>query len=70
MLIYLLGVILGSFGEFRLQNSLIRHIYPVTPVSPSEEGKPESAEEARKFLLRTVAERDRYWYNYHEFLFA
>ena len=58
---------LGNFETFRLQNSLIRHFYWV---SPQKNLEPKSEFDAKKSFLSTMTKRDKYWYNYHEFLFA
>ena len=58
---------MGGCGDFRLQNSLIRHIY-ATKVNASE--KPGTELEAKHKVLQKVASQDKYWYNYHEYFEA
>jgi len=68
ILIYLLGLVVNPFRNFRLKNTLIRHLYPTSSMGTREDGQdPHNAHQAKVALVRTVAERGKYWYDFHEF---
>ena len=61
----------GSYEDFRLQNTLIRHIYRTSPQGTDPDGQdPTTERRAKQAMLRTVGGHSKYWFNYHEFLVA
>lgn len=66
-----LNLTFGSYESFKLDNSLIGSIYPTSPQDFSEgDGSDVASSErkAKEAMLRTVAERGKYFYNYSEYL--
>ena len=62
---------LGSYEAFRLENTIIRYFYWTSPTKNNLElYEPEDSLEAKKAVLKSVATRGKYWYNFHEFLLA
>lgn len=61
---------LSSFENFRLQNTMIRYFYQTQPLSEDLYEEPATEHDAQQALVRVVAKRGRYWYNYHEFQLA
>jgi len=54
-----------------MENTLIRHVYPTSSQGYDDDGEePKTEQRARKTLLRTHSDRSKYWYNYHELVFA
>ena len=70
-----LSYLLGDYEQFKYQNSLIGKIYPTSPKVKDEEDDDEGNKisderQARDAMLRIVAERGKYFYNYSEYLCA
>ena len=70
-----LGYLLGDYEQFKYENSLIGKIYPTSPKVQDDEGdddgnKLSDESEAKDTMLRIVAERGKYFYNYSEYWFA
>ena len=66
-----LFLVFGGYESFKLDNSLIGAVYPTSPTNDDEvhsEHETESA--AKQSMMKTVAERGRYFYNYSEYLLA
>ena len=74
-----LYMVFGSYETFKFENSLISAVYPTSPFGSidSENDRDikddtETALDNRKYMLalmRTIAERGKYWYNYSEYEF-
>ena len=65
------SILLGSYETFKLKNSLIGAVYPVSPTNDSEKGAhatPNNEQEASDAMIYTVAERGKYFYNYSKYL--
>ena len=62
-----LAMLLGGYETFKFENSLIGSVYPT---SPTVSGMPSDESKARQTMLRTVAERGKYHYNYCEYLWT
>jgi len=61
----------GRYNDFRLENTLIRQLYPTSPQGADVDGQdPTTETRAKQAMLRTHSDRARYWYNYHELLLA
>jgi len=66
-----LNLVFGGYETFKLENSLIGAVYPTSPqdFSDGHGGElPLDANKAKKQMMRTVAERGKYFYNYSEYL--
>ena len=62
-----LFLVFGGYETFKLENSLIGAVYPT---SPNNNEPCESEQEAKHEMMKTVAERGKYFYNYSEYLLA
>ena len=70
-----LNYLLGDYEQFKYENSLIGKIYPTSPKVQDDDGddngnKLNDEREAKDAMLRIVAERGKYFYNYSEYWFA
>ena len=68
-----LNMILGGYETFKFKNSLISQIYPTSPqdLDNGDDGDvPPNERKAKNAMMRTVAERGKYWYNYSEYLYT
>ena len=70
-----LYMIFGSYETFKFENSLIGAVYPTSPFGGKNDDDikddTESIADNRKYmvsLMRTIAERGKYWYNYSEYV--
>ena len=67
-------MILGGYETFKFENSLISRIYPTSPQDLKKDDDDNDDEttlnerKAKNSMMRTVAERGKYWYNYSEYL--
>ena len=67
----ILQSILGTFESFRLENTIIRYFYWTSPTKKMNElYEPEDEQQAKQALVKSVATRGKYWYNFHEYIFA
>ena len=64
---------IGDFESFRFENALIGSIYPTSPFQSNSEDPHNlsastinSEKEAKNEMMRTVAERGKYFYSYFE----
>lgn len=65
---------IGDFESFKYENALIGSIYPTSPfknnsedsINPSASPNIQSEKEAKHKMMRTVAERGKYFYSYFE----
>jgi len=72
-----LAMIFNSFESFKLENSMIGSIYPTSPQNFDDLDDNASRDEpstngertAKAALMRTVADRGRYFYRYEEYMF-
>lgn len=65
--------LLGGYEQFKLSNSLIGYVYPISPTGgPGGEfnSEPENENEAKHSMMRSIADRKKYFYNYHEYIWA
>ena len=72
-----LYMIFGSYETFKFENSLIGAVYPTSPFGSLDscnnkdiKDDIETTLDNRKYMLslmRTIAERGKYWYNYSEY---
>ena len=62
---------IGGYESFKFENSLISAIYPTSPQDSDpdggDDGSPPTEQKAKHAMMRTVAERGRYWYTYSEY---
>ena len=59
----------AGYETFKFENSLIGAVYPTSPQEEmAEDGAPEGTQMAKRDLMRTVAERGKYFYHYYEYL--
>ena len=66
-------MIFGGYESFKFENSLIGAVYPTSPQDfqeDNDEAGPQSERKAKQEMMRTVAERGRYWYTYQEYMFV
>ena len=65
----MLAMVFGGYETFKFENSLIGSIYPTSSqdFDPDTAVGSESTYEARNAMLRTVAERGKYFYHYSEY---
>ena len=66
-----LNLVFGGYETFKLENSLIGAVYPTSPHDCSEGDAWEAASDAQNAklqMMRTVAERGKYFYNYSEYI--
>ena len=71
-----LALIFGGYETFKFENSLIGAVYPTSPQDmPSwddgaddEGGAGLKEQNAKRAMMRTVAERGKYFFNYSEYL--
>ena len=67
-----LAFTLGGYESFKFENSLISAIYPTSRQDYDPDGgdddSPPTEQKAKHAMMRTVAERGRYWYTYSEYL--
>ena len=73
----LLAMILGSYETFKLENSLIGAVYPTSPQDmPTNDQEDDQVratvkeKKAQRAMMRTVAERGKYFYNYSEYFLS
>ena len=67
----LLSYALGDYEQFKYENSLVGSIYPTSPFGGKDSDESaaqivESEREAKTKMMRTVAERGKYFYSYFE----
>lgn len=67
------GFFIGDFESFKYENALIGSIYPTSPFgdNPEDSANPSASssnsdKEAKHEMMRTVAERGKYFYSYFE----
>ena len=67
-------MIFGSYETFKFENSLIGAVYPTSPFGGKNDDDvkddTETIADNQKYmvsLMRTIAERGKYWYNYSEY---
>ena len=61
----------GGYELFKLENSLIGAVYPTSPSNDDEANSEHATESAAKHsMMKMVAERGKYFYNYSEYLLA
>lgn len=73
-----LAILLGSYETFKFENSLIGAIYPTSPQempatnddADNEGGATFKEQKSKQAMMRTVAERGKYFYNYSEYLLS
>ena len=70
-----LNYLLGDYEQFKYENSLIGKIYPTSPKVHDESddvdgNKISDERQAKDAMLRIVAERGKYFYNYSEYWLA
>ena len=66
-----LGYFMGDYEQFKYKNSVIGSIYQTSPLDndgSSEDLKFDDKRQAKHAMMRTVAERGKYFYNYSEYL--
>ena len=65
-----LAVVLGNYETFKFENSLISRIYPTSPqdLDNGNDDMQPNERKAKHTMMKTVAERGRYWYGYSEYL--
>ena len=64
-----MAILFGGYESFSFENSLIGSIYPTSPPVDESEPTGNNAERIAKLaMMRTVAERGKYHYRYHEYL--
>ena len=70
-----LALIFGGYESFKFENSLIGAVYPTSPqdfgsdnLDGGHDDAPQTERKAKHAMMRTVAERGRYWYTYSEYL--
>lgn len=63
-----LSLVLGGYEGFKLENSLIGSMYPTGPTA--SESAPPTEKGAYAALLRTIAGRGLYFYDYSEYMLA
>ena len=66
----ILAVVLGNYETFKFENSLISRIYPTSPqdLDNGNDDMQPNERKAKHTMMKTVAERGRYWYGYSEYL--
>ena len=62
-----LSLALGGYEAFKFENSLIGSVYPTSPQDPDDSRAPDEMK-AKQAMMRTVAERGKYFYGYSEYL--
>ena len=70
-------MVFGSYETFKFENSLIGAVYPTSPFGSMESGNNEDIKDDKETtadnqkhmvsLMRTIAERGKYWYTYSEY---
>lgn len=74
----LFRIVFSGYETFKLENSLISAVYPTAPLGRpdidgddfKDEWTPKDDKEAKKSLMRRVAQRGIYFYNYSDYLFS
>ena len=67
-----LSFVLGGYELFKLENSLIRAVYPTSPESARanfSNGKSEINDElkAKRAMMQTAAQQGKCYYSYHDY---
>lgn len=73
-----LALLFGSYETFKFENSLIAAVYPTSPQEmPSWDDDADNdgrailkEQKAKRAMMRTVAERGKYFFNYSEYLMS
>jgi len=68
-----LAMLFGGYETFKLENSLIGAVYPTAPSSQGGDDGDEAFEGeqmARESLMKVVAERGKYFYNYTDYMLS
>ena len=67
----IMELVAGGYESFQFENSLIGSIFPTSPQNFESELVDGTESKARRAMMRTVAERGKYFYHYGEyFLFS
>ena len=61
---------MGGYEKFKFENSLISSIYPTSPLDYDSSNTPTTEKMAQREMMRTVAERGKYFYTYAEYTFS
>ena len=65
----ILSFIFSRYESFKLNNSLVGHVYPMAPSDKDHnDSLPEAETNAKRDMMQRVAGRSKYFYNYTEFL--
>ena len=66
-----LFLVFGGYESFKLDNSLIGAVYQTSPANKDAVNSEHETESAAKHsMMKTVAKRRKYFYNYSEYLLA
>ena len=61
-------LVAGGYESFTFENSMIGSIYPTSPQDFDLDTGSTDEKKAKRAMMRTVAERGKYFYNYGEFV--
>ena len=64
----IMELVAGGYESFTFENSMIGSIYPTSPQDFDMDTGSTNENKAKRAMMRTVAERGKYYYNYGEFV--